>query len=185
MEGESVPRHWFVRAEADAPWSARRPASMDPNLAPSELIRQLGRVAQPRGQSCREHASMGGVARSLHPSRLRRSWGWLAIRVITPPLDRSLGEDAFAPGEDGGWLWYPLAGTFLPHPLGPSWRVAGEGVGVTGSLTRSPSRARFVPSSYWRRRGVPDWDLEVTGEDHFRSWQRLSGPGGDVVLRHR
>ncbi len=122
---------------------------------------------------------------SSRPSRLCRSWGWLAIRVITPPLDRSLGEDAFAPGEDGGWLWYPLAGTFLPHQLGRSWRVAGAGVGVTGSVTRSPGAARFVPSSYWRRRGIPDWELEVTSEDQIRGWQFLAGPGGEVVLRRR
>lgn len=118
-----------------------------------------------------------------HPSPLARCRGWLVSRTLNPPLGSNVDEDLFASEEGGGWVWYPLAGTFRPHPLGWRWRAAGPGAGIVGSLTLDGGRARFLPSAYWRGRGVYDWALEVTDQHRKGPWLGCHGDGGSVLLR--
>jgi hypothetical protein len=106
-----------------------------------------------------------------------------AAYVVWPGLGAPHDEDAFSSSEGGQWYWYPSAGTFAPVRLGKVWSLVGPGGAVAGSLQRAGKVARFVPTSPWRRRGVPDWDVKVTREDQDGSWVRLHTDSGEVILR--
>lgn len=103
--------------------------------------------------------------------------------VLWPGLGISDDEDAFSRSEGGDWRWYPSAGTFVPVRLGTIWSLLGPGGDVVGSLSRGSEVAHFVPTSAWRRRGVPDWEVTVTGVDQEGPWLRLHTDSGEIVLR--
>ena len=94
------------------------------------------------------------------PGVLRRGWAWVVMSpwrlalFVEPWLGVADDEDAFSAGEGGKWVWYPGAGSLQPQPQSAWWRFAGAGASVVGSLTRGDDSVRFVPSGYWKRRGV-------------------------------
>lgn len=107
------------------------------------------------------------------------------LMLADPQIGAPINEDAFSGGEGGEWVWYPLAGSMPVASLPRWWRVAGSGAGAVGSLTRREGRARFLPTSFWKRRGVPDWERVVRNERAEGRWLILSFEDGEVVLRHR
>jgi hypothetical protein len=125
------------------------------------------------------------------PSRAARVWGSSVVApskvlmLVDPQIGAPVDEDAFSGGEGGDWVWYPLAGSMPVASLPRWWRIAGTGAGAVGSLTRREGRARFLPTAFWKRRGVPDWERSVQDERADGSWLRLSFEDGDVVLRQR
>ena len=111
------------------------------------------------------------------PSR----WGLF----VDPYAGAATNEDAFSGGEGGEWVWYPLAGSLRPRPLERWWHLAGPGAGAAGSLRVEGGTARFVPTRFWRRRGIIDWEREVRRERRDGVWICLTFDDGDAVLRHR
>jgi hypothetical protein len=105
--------------------------------------------------------------------------------LVEPYVGAATDEDAFSGGEGGQWVWYPLAGSLQPRPLPRWWRVAGPGAGAVGSLRVRDGRARFVPTQFWRRRGIVDWEREVRGDRRDGAWVVLTFDDGDAVLRSR
>jgi hypothetical protein len=121
-------------------------------------------------------------------SRVRASVVLTPIRVaylLWPGLGIEANEDAFSGAEGGNWLWYPAAGSFRPYRLPGSWKAIGAGGAVVGSLSHSGERVRFVPTSYWKRRGFSDWQIDVNEERSEDRWLQLATPRGAVVLRRR
>mgnify|MGYP003404961590 CR=1 FL=1 len=104
---------------------------------------------------------------------------------VDPYAGAAANEDAFSGGEGGEWVWYPLAGSLQPRPLERWWHLAGPGAGAVGSLSVEDGKARFVPTRFWRRRGIIDWEREVRSERHDGAWVCLTFDDGEAVLRHR
>lgn len=104
---------------------------------------------------------------------------------VDPYAGAATNEDAFSGGEGGEWIWYPLAGSLQPRPLERWWHLAGPGAGAVGSLRVEDGRARFVPTRFWRRRGIIDWLREVRGERRDGAWVALTFDDGEAILRHR
>ena len=102
-----------------------------------------------------------------------------------PYAGAAADEDAFSGGDDGGWVWYPLAGSLRPRPLGRWWRVAGPGAGAVGRLSVRNGRARFVPTRFWQQRGIPEWERVVRSERCDGAWIAFVFDDGEAVLRHR
>jgi hypothetical protein len=111
------------------------------------------------------------------PSR----WGLF----VDPYVGAATDEDAFSGGEWGEWVWYPLAGSLRPRRLERWWHLAGPGAGAVGSLRLEDGTARFVPTRFWRYRGIVDWERQVRSERRDGAWVCLTFDGGDAVLRHR
>ena len=126
------------------------------------------------------------------PSTAARLWGW-AVRAVPdgvghlldPGRARSTDEDLFSAAEGGDWSWYPSAGSFAPVPRRTSWRLAGRGACVHGSLHRSGDQVRFVPNAYGRTRGTADWERRLVFEESQGSWRHLTFADGDTVVRRR
>jgi hypothetical protein len=139
----------------------------------------------------------GGPGRSRAPRRAAppaTTSGWIPSRLdrlrataVGAPqaLLFAVGNPSasFEPGEGGSWAWYPKAGSFVPHRLDRSWSLRGRGGALVGSLRLSEDRARFVPSAYWRRNGITDWEVTVDRLAHRGPWLRIDSPNGWVVLR--
>jgi hypothetical protein len=104
---------------------------------------------------------------------------------VEPYVGAATDEDAFSGGEGGQWVWYPLAGSLRPRPLERWWHVAGPGAGAVGNLRVQDGRARFVPTRFWRRRGIVDWEREVRGDRRDGTWVVLAFDDGEAVLRRR
>jgi hypothetical protein len=105
--------------------------------------------------------------------------------VLWPGLGIEADEDAFSGTEGGGWAWYPAASSFRPYRLPGSWSAIGPGGAVVGSLSRTGARVRFVPTRYWMRRGLSDWEVDVDEELTDGPWRQLATPRGSVVLHRR
>jgi len=107
------------------------------------------------------------------------------LLAVSPSLRSGEEEDVFTAGAGGDWVWYPSAGTLRPLPLGTRWRLGGRGAGALGSVTRAGDRLRFVPTSYWRRREVAEWERRVVAERTEGSWLLVDCEDGSAVLRRR
>jgi hypothetical protein len=127
----------------------------------------------------------------LVPSALERLWGWAVVAPSRPVMflwgqvGLADDEDAFSGGEGGDWTWYPVAGSMRPRPLPRWWRIAGPGAGAVGSLGVGEGRVRFLPTPFWRRRSVPEWERTVLDERRDGAWLVVTTPDGDAVLRYR
>lgn len=138
-----------------------------------------------------EHGSLMAISISAVPTAAQRLRGSVLVApsrllfLIEPYLGAAVDEDVFSGGEHGDCVWYPLAGTLRPAPVSRWWRLAGPGAGVVGSLELAEGGARFVPNRFWRRRGMSDWQREVTAAERNGRWLRLGTPDGDAILRMR
>ena len=118
----------------------------------------------------RQHGHPWSVEEDWKPSVSQRVRGSMLVApsrlglFVEPYAGAATNEDAFSGGEGGEWVWYPLAGSLQPRPLERWWRLAGPGASAVGSLRLEGGTARFVPTRFWRRRGIIDWEREVRSE---------------------